>query len=337
MKLTIRFFLRCLVLALILSCVHWGVPHFPTAWAATAPCPSGMTYIKGGTFTMGSNQFYPEEKASGKVQVSDFCMAKTEVTNAEFAEFVAATRYVTVAEQPLSTAEFPDLPLDARQPGSVVFIPHSPGSPVVPEMSWWHWVNGADWQHPNGPESTIIGKTHDPVVQIAFADAQAYATWKNASLPTEAQWEYAAKGGKPNWLYTWGNQYAADRANTWQGRFPYDNTQADGYLGLAPVRSFPPNSYGLYDMTGNVWEWTDDWYKPGHEDKTGQQNPVVADASASFDPRDPKTAKHVIKGGSYLCARNYCSRYRPTAREGQEPNSGTSHIGFRLVKKLEFQ
>jgi len=308
----------------------------PVALADPAPsCPSDMRLIEGGHFRIGSDEFYPEEQTAEDVTVSQFCIGTHEVTNAEFTEFVDTTGYITVAERPLSKADFPDLPDDQRLPGSVVFqMPQSTAEAEVPFLSWWHWQPGANWQHPEGAESTIAGRENHPVVHIAYEDAVAYAQWAGLSLPTEAQWEYAARGGLKDKIFAWGNQYSPQKANTWQGKFPIKNAQTDGYLGTAPVSSFPPNQYGLYDMTGNVWEWTKDWYSLGHAKMNHAVNPVMSDSKQSFDPRDPGVAKHVVKGGSYLCAKNYCSRYRPAAREAQSPDTGTSHIGFRLVKNL---
>jgi formylglycine-generating enzyme len=182
--------------------------------------------------------------------------------------------------------------------------------------------------------STIIGRENHPVIHLAYDDAVAYAEWAGLSLPTEAQWEFAARGGLKDKIFAWGNQYSPQKANTWQGEFPLQNSQADGYLKTAPVGSFPPNRYGLYDMIGNVWEWTQDWYSVGHSSLNHATNPILADVNQSIDPRELGVAKHVVKGGSYLCAKNYCSRYRPAAREAQSPDTGTSHIGFRLVKNL---
>lgn len=297
-------------------------------------CPVGMVEIPGGTFRIGANGKLPEERSAEAVTVKGFCMDSHEVTNAQFAQFVQETGYITVAEQPLSVEQFPDLPDDQRQPGSAVFQPVATGQ-MVQELSWWHWVHGADWQHPEGPGSSITGKETHPVVHVAFDDAQAYANWAGKSLPTEAQWEFAARGGLKDAIFSWGNTYSPKKANTWQGEFPTQNTQADGYFGTAPVGSFPPNGFGLYDMTGNVWEWTQDWYRVGHDDKAHTIDPIVSDRQTSFDPREPGVAKHVIKGGSFLCARNYCSRYRPAAREAQSPDTGMSHIGFRLVTPLQ--
>jgi formylglycine-generating enzyme required for sulfatase activity len=302
----------------------------PMAWA----CPDGMVEMPGGTFRMGADNQWPEERSAEAVTVSPFCLDAHEITNAQFAQFVKETGYLTVAERPLSKEQFPELTEEERSPSSVVFQALSPGQAIA-ELSWWHWQPGADWQHPEGLSSTIQGKENHPVVHVAFEDAQAYANWAGKALPTEAQWEFAARGGLKDQIFAWGNTYNPKKANTWQGEFPVKNTKEDGYFGTAPIGSFPPNGYGLYDMTGNVWEWTQDWYQLGHDRQAHQVDPVMNSEKASFDPRDPGVAKHVIKGGSFLCARNYCSRYRPSAREAQSPDTGTSHIGFRLVNKAE--
>lgn len=306
-----------------------AILHRPT----TQFCPQGTVKITGGLFRIGADDQLPEERSAEAVTLSGFCMDAYEVTNAQFTQFVQETGYVTVAERPLSAEQFPDLSDDQRAPGSAVFQSPAPGQPLQ-ELSWWQWVPGANWQHPEGPNSSINGRENHPVVHIAFEDAQAYATWAGKSLPTEAQWEFAARGGLKDAIFSWGNTYSPKKANTWQGEFPVENTLADGYLGTAPVGSFPPNGYGLYDMTGNVWEWTQDWYRIGHDGKAHSVDPVASNRQESFDPRDPGVSKHVIKGGSFLCARNYCSRYRPAAREAQSPDTGTSHIGFRLVTPL---
>jgi formylglycine-generating enzyme required for sulfatase activity len=304
----------------------------PPAFADTVnPCPSEMVMIPGGTFTMGSdNSGLIEELSAQEVTVSSFCIDKYEVTNTQFAAFVKATGYVTVAERSLPKEQFPDLPDEQRLPGSLVFEIAQPGAK---QLSWWHWQAGANWRHPFGAESTIANRGNYPVLHIAYEDALAYAQWAGKSLPTEAQWEYAARGGLNGATYAWGNQYSEKKANTWQGIFPFFNTESDGYAGIAPVGSFAPNGYGLYDMTGNVWELTADWFQPGHNHKTHSLNPTGPEQS--YDPnKSTEKALHVIKGGSYLCAPNYCSRFRPAARESQAPDTGTTHIGFRLVKNL---
>lgn len=282
-----------------------------------------------------SDSGFWEEQAAEDVTVSSFCIDKYEITNGEFAEFVAETGYITVAERPLDPQQFPDLPKEQLTPGSLVFQPPPENTKQVGYLSWWHWTPGANWQHPFGADSDIKGKENYPVVHIAYEDALAYTQWAGKSLPTEAQWEYAARGGLQNQKFTWGNEYSAEKANTWQGIFPFFNTKQDGYSGTAPVGSFPPNAYGLYDMTGNVWEWTADWFGVSHDGKAHRLNPTGVTKEASFDPKKPLDgATHVIKGGSHLCAKNYCSRYRPAARESQAPDTGTTHIGFRSILAL---
>lgn len=305
-------------------------------WGAGRPkaqglaCPEGMVAIPQGTFQIGAQNSFPEERAAEAVTVHAFCIDRYEVTNRQFARFVAETGYVTVAERPLPARQFPHLSEEQRRPGSLVFQPVPEGQPAR-ALSWWRWVQGANWRHPEGPGSDIKGREDHPVVHIAFEDAQTYARWAGKSLPTEAQWEFAARGGEDSAAYERKGRHASRTSNTWQGRFPWNDTGEDGYTGTAPVGSFSPTGYGLYDMTGNVWEWVLDWYRPGHDGKSHQVNPIVDKKEESFDPREPGVSKHVIKGGSFLCTLNYCSRARPTAREGQSPDTGTSHIGFRLV------
>ena len=323
------FLLVCILFFLLLLAIA------PPSFAANT-CPEGMLFISGGTFRMGADSLkFPEERSAPNVSVSSFCIDAHEITNAEFAKFVKATDYKTVAEIPLSKEEFPDLPDEQRLAGSLVFQPPKEDAQQVAFLSWWSWTVGANWQHPFGENSSIKGKDNYPVVHIAYKDAEAYAKWINKSIPTEAQWEYAARGGLDGATYAWGDQYSEKKANTWQGIFPFFNTKADGYKGLAHVGSFPPNGYGLYDITGNVWEWTADFFQDGHDHQAHQHNPIAGDLHKSFDPKKPdESVLHVIKGGSYLCAPNYCSRYRPAARESESPDTGTTHIGFRLVNNL---
>jgi len=305
----------------------------PLPAMAADPCPASMAFIPGGGTRIGAGAQLPEEQPAHNVQISPFCLDRTEVTNDRFAAFVAATGYLTVAERPLSVEQFPELKASERAPGSLVFQPVG-GSGPIEELSWWHWVPGADWRHPEGPSSDLAGRGQHPVVQVAYEDAEAFARWAGGSLPSEAQWEFAARGGLKDRIYTWGNTWNPHNANTWQGPFPRSNTAEDGYSGTAPVASFPANGYGLFDMTGNVWEWTQDWYAVGHEPLAEGSDPMVSSEAATGDPRDPGVAKHVIKGGSFLCSETYCSRYRPAAREAQSPDTGTSHIGFRLAAPI---
>jgi len=324
-----QFSLICLTIALCLS-----LPAPLKAAPLNPFCPENMVFILSGTFNIGSDSHYPSERSAEDVTVDSFCINQYEITNSEFAQFVKETGYITVAERPLSKEQFPNLPDEQRNPGSLVFQMPDKNAQQVGYLSWWKWTPGADWQHPFGPESNIKDKEKYPVVQVSYEDVAAYAQWAGLSLPTEAQWEYAARGGLDNVDYSWGKQYSEKKANTWQGIFPFFNTKADGYVEVAPVGSFAPNGYGLYDITGNVWEWTSDWYSVGHDRKTHSSNPTGPSEQESFDPREPGIAKHVIKGGSYLCAPNYCSRYRPAARESQSSDTGTTHIGFRLVTNL---
>ena len=318
------------ILIFIVTLIFNQVPSL----AASSSCPENMVLISGGTFRMGSDHTeFLEEKPISEVRLDSFCIDTHEVTNAEFAKFGQETGYLTIAERPLSKQEFPDLSDAERKPGSLVFQTPKEGLEQIAYMGWWHWVTGANWQHPYGPESNIQGKEDHPVVHIAYFDALAYAEWAGKQLPTEAQWEYAARGGLEGKDYTWGDEYSETKANTWQGLFPFFNTKADGYLGTAPVGSFPPNGYGLYDMAGNVWEWTQDFYQVGREQMADTSNPQGP--KTGYDPKKPlEIGSHVVKGGSHLCAPNYCSRYRPAARESQLPDTGTTHIGFRLVKNI---
>jgi formylglycine-generating enzyme required for sulfatase activity len=296
-------------------------------------CPAGQAFIPGGTFRLGAAGQLPEEQAAAGVRIRPFCLQTHEVTNREFGAFVAATGYRTVAEQPLSQEQFPELSAAERRPGSVVFRPPAESGPVE-ELSWWQWIPGADWRHPEGPESTIADREEHPVVHVALEDAEAYARWAGGALPSEAQWEFAARGGLKDQVFSWGNTWKPGLANTWQGEFPRRDSAEDGYAGTAPVGSYPANGYGLFDMTGNVWEWTSDWYRPDHGEAAGHMDPHMSQAAMSFDPREPGVSKHVIKGGSFLCSPNYCSRYRPAAREAESPDTGTAHIGFRLAFPL---
>jgi len=324
----------CLTL-LIIQIVALILPLSNLSAAAVTinPCPPEMVIVPGGSFKMGADNS-SLERSIKNVAVNSFCIDRYEVTNAQFTKFVEATKYTTVAELPLSKEEFPELSDEERLPGSLVFLQPKGGVQQVEFLSWWHWIPGANWQHPFGPDSTIVGKEDYPVVHIAYQDAIAYAKWAGKLIPTEAQWEYAARGGLDGATYAWGNRYSETKANTWQGKFPFFNTKADGHLGLAKVGSFPANGYGLYDMAGNVWEWTSDWF--GVEPHKAHGLNHVANKSS-----DTKTntviAPHVIKGGSYLCAPNYCSSYRPSARQSESPDTGTNHIGFRLIKHPVYQ
>ena len=305
--------------------------------------PGGMRWIEGGSFQMGSDRFYPEEAPVRRVSVDGFWIDETPVTNRDFARFVAETGYVTFAEIAPDPADYPDMLPELAQAGSLVFEPTDGPVPLDDVTGWWLFLFGADWRHPHGPESDLTGLDDHPVVHVVHADALAYARWAGRELPTEAEWEFAARGGLDGADYAWGDVLApggTPLANYWQGAFPHGNTLEDGWARTAPVRSYPANGYGLYDMIGNVWEWTQDWWSV--------PSPVAAGAKAGCcipaDPRggseatscDPRAAgtpigRKVLKGGSHLCAESYCRRYRPAARHPQPIDTSTSHVGFRCI------
>ncbi len=315
--------------------------HPPNATPDTPSRPD-MLWIPGGTFQMGSEDFYPEERPIHEVIVGGFWMDHYLVTNAQFARFVEETGYVTLAERPLDPAEFPGAPAENLVPGALVFQKREHAVDLSDYGNWWAWVPGTSWSHPFGPQSSLVGIERHPAVHIAYEDAEAYARWAGKELPTEAEWEFAARGGLDGKKFTWGDEHFPDgkaMANSWQGEFPWQNLLTDGYEGTSPVGSFPPNGYGLYDMAGNVWEWTSDWYIPRHDDESKsccggpKINPRVSSSAKSFDPHQPqfRIPRKVVKGGSHLCAPNYCLRYRPAARQPQMIDSGMSHIGFRCI------
>lgn len=285
--------------------------------------------LPGGTFRMGSTAFYPEEAPVHPVTVAALAVERHPVTNAQFAEFVAATGYRTVAERPLDPALYPGVAESDLQPGALVFRPTAGPVDLRDWRQWWHWVPGACWQHPFGPDSTVADRPEHPVVQIAYPDAAAYAAWAGRRLPTEAEWEYAAAAGADT-TYAWGAEAAPGgtlMANTWQGRFPYRNDGARGWVGTSPVGTFRANDFGLVDMIGNVWEWTTTRYAARHRPGRPPENGCCP------PPRDPDPAvSQVLKGGSHLCAPEYCHRYRPAARSPQAQDSATTHIGFRCVR-----
>jgi formylglycine-generating enzyme required for sulfatase activity len=302
-----------------------------------------MRWIPGGTFRMGAEQSYPEEAPVHTVAVSGFWMDEHTVTNQEFAAFVEATGYRTVAERPLDPAMYPGAQPELLTPGAAVFFMPTRRVNMNDIHSRWAYVPGASWRHPEGPGSTIEGRDCEPVVQVAFEDAAAYAAWAGKELATEAEWEFAARGGLEDEPFCWGNEFIPGgryMANTWQGRFPFQDLGLDGFVGRAPVGSFPPNGYGLYDMAGNVWEWTTDWYSDQHPPEVEGPccvplNPYGGAEALSYDPTQPeiRIPRKVIKGGSYLCAPNYCRRYRPAARHPQMIDTATCHIGFRCVMR----
>jgi formylglycine-generating enzyme required for sulfatase activity len=310
---------------------------------AGADVTRDMNWISGGSFLMGSNCHYPEEAPQHRVCVEGFFIDRYPVTNHQFAAFADTTNYVTVAERPLNPAEYPGALAEMLAPGSLVF--HRTEGPVDLRdiRNWWTWTPGASWRHPEGRGSTITGRMDHPVVQVAFEDAEAYARWAGKELPSEAEWEFAARGGLDGAEFVWGNELAPggrQMANMWQGEFPWQNLCADGFEGTSPVGAFPPNGYGLYDMAGNVWQWTMDWFSARHPASGANpccipENPRGASVHDSYDPAQPQTRipRKVVKGGSFLCAANYCWRYRPAARHAQMIDSGMSHIGFRCIAR----
>ncbi|RLP22459.1 formylglycine-generating enzyme family protein [Mesorhizobium sp. YM1C-6-2] len=297
-----------------------------------------MVWIPGGQFLMGSDHHYPEEAPAHRVRVDGFWIDRFAVTNREFEKFVKETGYVTMAERPVNPDDYPDALPEMLAPSSTVF--RKPSGPVDMRnhYNWWTYVPGANWRRPRGPASSIAKLRDHPVVHVALEDVEAYAQWAGMELPTEAEWEFASRGGLEEAEFAWGDDFTPDgvhMANTWQGDFPYRNTLDDRFEYTAPVGSFPANGYGLYDMIGNVWEWTSDWYQEhGNIDSPccTAANPRGGDRHASPDPRDPvKIPRKVTKGGSHLCAPNYCRRYRPAARMAQPIDTSVSHLGFRLV------
>ncbi|MFB9128654.1 formylglycine-generating enzyme family protein [Paraburkholderia dipogonis] len=306
--------------------------------ASTIP-PADMVRIPAGTFVMGSDRHYPEEAPAHKVRVGGFLMDRNTVTNADFARFVAATGHVTTAERPANPEDYPGALPEMLEPASVVFAKPQGRVDLRNHYNWWTYMRGADWRHPRGPHSSLEGFADHPVVHVTYEDAEAYAHWAGKSLPTEAEWEFAARGGLDAAEFVWGDEFAPggkQMANTWQGEFPWQNFLEDGYEWTAPVGSFAPNGYGLYDMAGNVWQWTSDWYQE-HANivKTccTLDNPRGGSRNASVDSRTPQLdiARKVTKGGSFLCAPNYCRRYRPAARMAQPLDTSICHVGFRCV------
>ena len=331
---------------LLLACLGGG---FFAAYAVTRSFdttpPAGMRWIPGGEFTMGSDTGPMTERPAHRVHVDGFWIDETEVTNAQFAKFVEATNYVTTAERKPVWEEMknylpPDSPRPPEEnlvPGSLVFTP-PPGAVDLREFQqWWRYVPGACWKHPEGPGSDWKGRENHPVVHISFEDAQTYCKWANRRLPTEAEWEYAARGGLEGKRFVWGDEEPTEQsklANIWQGDFPHRNTHVDGFERTAPVKSFEPNGYGLYDMAGNAWEWCSDWYRADEYVERAASGKVIFNPTGpagSYDPREPWAPKRVNRGGSFLCHVTYCESYRPAARRGTATDTSLSHLGFRCV------
>jgi len=312
----------------------------PAVRAEMSPglAPEGMAWVPGGRFWMGCDGCnLPDAVPVHPVDVNGFWIDRTPVTNQEFERFIAATGYVTVAERRLDPKEFPDLPKERLEPGSIVFSPPKRDLPYLRSLDWWRWVPGANWRQPEGPGSDLRGRANHPVVHVTYEDADAYARWAGKRVPTEAEFEWAARGGLDRKRYAWGNDLKPGGryvANIFEGRFPTHNTAEDGYVGTSPVTAFPPNGFGLYDMGGNVWEWTSDWYRADWYARLAAagvaRNPTGP--PTSLDPSHPDSPTRVIRGGSYLCSDQFCTRYLVGSRGRGEVSTGSSNLGFRLVR-----
>jgi formylglycine-generating enzyme required for sulfatase activity len=309
--------------------------------AQSVPSKTDMVWLPGGVFLMGSDQHYPEEQPAHRVRVDGFWVDRTPVTNREFRRFVEATGHVTFAEIAPDPKDYPGALPHMLKPGSLVFTPPRGAVDLRDWSQWWKFKFGANWRRPYGPGNPAAAFDEHPVVHVAYSDAEAYAKWAGKELPTEAEWEYAARGGLDGAEFAWGEEFTPQRkymANTWQGDFPHENTRADGYARTSPVTAFPPNGYGIYDMIGNTWEWTTDWYAARHVASPASpccpsENPRGAPREGSYDSCQPdiRIPRKVLKGGSHLCAPNYCRRYRPAARHAEPIDTSTSHVGFRCI------
>jgi formylglycine-generating enzyme len=350
MKSKVSIIIFCVCLFIFLGCKKQrpisNVEHIKKA-------PEGMVWIPGGIFEQGAvpqdKMAMSHEKPRHSVRVDGFFMDVTEVTNAEFSRFIEETGYITVAERTVDWEEMkkqlPEGTLKPHdsilQPGSLVFKKTKSSVPNLYDFSqWWEWTNGANWKHPNGQDSSIESKENYPVVHVSFEDAQAYCKWAGRRLPTEAEWEYAARGGTNNTIYFWGDDISqlSQKANSWEGEFPVINTKEDGYERRAPVKSYPPNDFGLYDMSGNVWEWTSDWYNTNYYSELALSNTPIVNplgAEKAFNPNNPYLQEKVIKGGSFLCSASYCASYRVSSRMATSTDSSLEHLGFRTVATAE--
>ena len=325
-------------------------PTVPNKQPAPGAAPKGMVWIPGGEFSMGAQdppdmgtvgmQATRDSRPIHRVYVDGFFMDKTDVTNAQFAAFVKATGYITVAEKTPRAEDYPGAPPENLVAGAVVFSPPDHAVPLDDHFQWWSYVKGANWRHPTGPKSSIKGNENYPVVQVAYEDAEAYANWADKRLPTEAEWEFAARGGLAGKPFVWGEKFRPNgkwMANTHQGHFPDHDSGTDGFVGLAPVAQFGPNGYGLYDMAGNVWQWVADWYRPDYYTQLVNAGGVARNPKgpdAPFDPSEPSEKKKVHRGGSFLCTDQYCSRYMVGTRGKGEVSTGTNHLGFRCVTTM---
>ena len=324
------------------------LPTVPNTAPAPGPAPEGMVWIPGGEFSMGAADppdlndvgmsAMTDSRPIHRAYVDGFWMDTTVVTNKQFDAFVRATGYVTVAERKPRAEDFPGAPPENLVAGSIVFTPPDHAVPLDNHLRWWNYVKGANWRHPLGPDSSIAGKDRYPALHIAYEDAEAYGKWSGKRLPTETEWEFAARGGLAGKPFVWGDSFKPDgkwMANTFQGHFPNTDSGEDGTAGLMPVAQFAPNGYGLFDMAGNVWQWTSDWYRPDYYAQLVSQGGVTRNPKGpetSYDPSEPGEKKHVHRGGSFLCTDQYCSRYIVGTRGKGEPNTGTNHLGFRMVK-----
>ena len=316
-----------------------GEPPVISEERPTGPAPEGMAWVPGGEFSMGTDEVgFPDTRPVHRVAISGFWMDKTEVTNEQFERFVKATGYTTIAERKPTAADYPEARPEDLVAGSIVFTPPKQAVALDDHMQWWAYVPGANWRHPEGPSSDLKGREKHPVVHIAYHDAAAYARWAGKRLPTEAEFEWAARGGLDRKRYVWGDEFKPDgkfRANTFQGNFPNSNTGDDGFLTSAPVGSFEANAFGLFDVAGNVWEWCSDWYRSDYYQMLAAEGPIARDPRGpadSRDPAEPGVAMRVTRGGSFLCTDQYCARYMPGGRGKETPDSGTNNLGFRLVR-----